>query len=236
VARLARLAVAATAHHVLQVGHGGHAVFVDDADRTAYLDALRDAAHAKQVAVHGYVLLSSEVHLLVTPQTPQGLSRLMQAVGRRYGLRFNRRHGRRGTLWEGRFRAAPIEPDPWLLRSLAWIETAASAGSAAAAAAYPWCSAAHHLGVQRDTLITEHPAYWQLGNTPFERELAWRQRLDAGVPPAQALQLLQAVRHDWALGGAAFLAGLGRHTDRPLAPRPRGRPMGSGGRVARALR
>jgi putative transposase len=227
-ARLARLALAGVAHHVLQVGHGGQAVFADDADRTAYVDMLRDASRAEQVAVHGYALLDNEVHLLVTPHTPRGLSRLMQAVGRRYGLRFNRRHGRSGTLWDGRFRAAPIEPDPWVLRSLAWMETAGGCAAARSDHANPWCSAAHHLGARRDALIAEHPAYWQLGNTPFEREHAWRRCLEAGLPAAQASQLLDAVRHGWALGGAAFLSGLGRLTARPLVARPRGRPAGGG--------
>lgn len=233
-ARLARLALAGVAHHVLQVGHGGQAVFADDADRTAYLEILRDASRAERVAVHGYVLLAREVHLLVTPQTSQGLSRLMQAVGRRYGLRFNRRHGRRGTLWDGRFRTAPLEPDPWVLRSLAWMEAEGGRDAVRAGQADAWCSASHHLGARRDALISEHPAYWQLGNTPFEREHAWQRCLDVGLPAAQASQLMDAVRHGWALGGAAFLSALGRKTARPLVPRPRGRPAGAGS--ARAAR
>ena len=109
-ARLPRLAVGGALHHVMQRGHDGHPVFRDDADRRLFLSLLSDAARAEAVAVHAYALLDSEIHLLATPAQAANLGRLMQAVGRRYVSAFNRRHQRRGTLWDGRFRSSLIDP------------------------------------------------------------------------------------------------------------------------------
>jgi putative transposase len=182
------------------------------------------------VAVHGYVLLDSELHLLVTPRSPEGLSRMMQMLGRRYGQVFNRRHGRRGTLWEGRFRAAPLEAHPWVGISLAWLEQApVAAGLAVRPADYPWSSAAHHAGLRRDPLLTDHAAYWQLGNTPFEREAAWRGILEQPVTSERASRLLDAVRRGWPVGGESYLSRLAATVGRPVAPRPRGRPRRTSG-------
>jgi putative transposase len=229
-ARLARLAVPGQAHHVMQRGHDGRLVFVDARDRQAFLAALKESADALQVAVHGYVLLDSELHLLVTPRSPEGLSRMMQMLGRRYGQVFNRRHGRRGTLWEGRFRTAPLEAHPWVGISLAWLEQApVAAGLAVRPADYPWSSAAHHAGLRRDPVLTDHAAYWQLGNTPFEREAAWRGILEQPVTSEQASRLLDAVRRGWPVGGESYLSRLAATVGRPVAPRPRGRPRRTSG-------
>jgi putative transposase len=224
-ARLPRLAVAGQAHLVTLAGAPGVPVYVDDADRRALLDALREAALQHQVAVHAHVLADDHLHLLVTPPTAPALGALMQALGRRYVAGFNRRHGRQGTPWAGRFRATVVQPGARLLEALLFIDGhALRAGRVADAGADAHCSAAHHLGLRRDPLLTVAAAYWQLGNTPFEREAAYRRLLDEGLGAARAQALGAASRKGWPVGDAAFLATLAQQLDRPVQPRPRGRP------------
>jgi putative transposase len=224
-ARLPRLSVAGLAHHLLQRGHNRQPVFLDDEDRAAFLALLRDLAAMERVAVHGYALLDSEVHLLVTPAGAEGLSRMMQALGRRHGARFNRRHGRAGTLWSGRFRASVVDPDGWVARCLCFIETeAARSGAAGGVDRFAWSSALHHLGERRDTLITEHLAYWSLGNTPFEREGAWRATLERSLTSSEIAAIRSAVERGVPLGSQSFRRGLAERLDRPLEPRAVGRP------------
>lgn len=224
-ARLPRLALGGHAHHVLQRGHSRQAIFIDDADRQAYLEALREAAANLRVAVHGYVLMGDHVHLLITPPDADAVGRLMQAIGRRYVAGFNRRHGRSGSLWEGRFRATVIEPVPHLLGCLRYLEqNPVRAGLTASAADWPWSSAAHHLGRRRDGVISEPSPWWALGNTPFDREHAWRRLLDEPMSLRDVQQYTDSVLKGWALGSGAFLAEIGTQTDRPLQARPRGRP------------
>lgn len=217
-ARQPRLAVAGLPHLVAQQGHPAQAVFVDDADRQAYLLALREALRSRQVALHAYHLGPGAVHLLLTPAEPAALSLALQDLGRRYGLAYNRRHGGSGTLWRGRFRAAPLQPERWALPAMVQVERAAAAEPPA------WSSRAHHLGMLRDVDITDLAAWWQLGNTPFERESRYAALLDEGLPTAAAQQLQQALASGRALGDAAWLAPLAQQLARPLQARPRGRP------------
>ncbi len=224
-ARLPRLALAGLPHLVLQRGLAHAPVFADADDRRTYLAALHEAAANLKVVVHAYVLLDDQVRLLLTPPSAEALSQLMQAVGRRYVSAHNRRHGRAGTLWDGRFRATVIEADGWLLTAAREIEQAPQrAGLVGRASDWPWSSAGHHLGRQRDPVVSAHPLFWALGNTPFERELAWQRLLDEPLPVAQQQQVEAALLKGWPLGSGAFLANLAGSTDRPLAPRPRGRP------------
>lgn len=223
-ARLSRLAIAGELHYVIQRGHNRQPVFLDDEDRARFLSALRDAATEHRLAIHAYALLDGEVQLLVTPQSDESLSRAMQALGRRYVAGFNRRHGRSGTLWEGRFRAAVVESERYFLDALALIERTPVPQFAADVADFRWSSAAHHLGRRRDPLVHDHPLYWALGNTPFDREMAYRRKLEQGVAAADAAALAAAAAKSWALGSPAFLGRLAAQTTRPLAARRRGRP------------
>lgn len=216
-ARLPRLAVAGQPHYVVQTGVHGQPLALDDVDRAAMLAALREAAATQQVAVWGYALLPQALHLVVCPATPEGLGRMMQTLGRRYVLAFNRRHQRSGALWGGRFRAAVVEPGAWLLAALARVDRLGQDSGG-------WSSAPHHLGRTRDTLLAEPREFWSLGNTPFERESAWRDRLAEGPDPARDDALARAVHGTWVAGSAAFAAEMTALAGRPGTPRRPGRP------------
>lgn len=224
-ARLARLALPGLPHHVIQRGHHLQAIVLDDQDRRSFLEMLREASVAHGVAIHAYALLDDHVHLLATPREAAGLSAMMQAVGRRYVAAFNRRHNRRGTLWEGRFRATVLEPGRYLLPCMSYIELhPVRHGVVAEPGQFAWSSHAHHCGVRNDPLVSDHSQFWALGNTPFDREARYRAILEQGLSSLQVRDITEATRKGWALGSPAFIAGLAQQVERRLAPRPRGRP------------
>jgi putative transposase len=114
-ARLPRSKAAGYPHHVIQRGNNRQAVFLDVADYCRYLNLLHEISAAQEVAVHAYVLMTNHVHLLVTPEADDGLSRFMQALGRRYVRWFNDRHQR--TCWHvcgisSSIRSAPVSRRP----------------------------------------------------------------------------------------------------------------------------
>jgi len=212
-ARLPRLVLPGHAHYVIQRGHSGQPVFADDDDRRVFLAALREAAAEQRVALHAYALPDNEIQLLATPPGAAALSLTMQALGRRYVGAYNSRHGRSGTLWDGRFRCAVVEPGAWLLAALRLVDGQAGLSSAA-----------HRTGGARDPLISDPPELFRLGNTPFEREAVYRTLLVQGVSPVEAASMREAALGGWAIGSAEFLRRIAADTDRPLRPRARGRP------------
>lgn len=225
VARLPRAVVPGELHLVIHRGQSGQPVFLTDDDRRRYLDALRTAARETQTAIHAYALLPGEVRLLATPPTAGALATLMQAVGRRYVKGFNQAHGRTGTPWEGRFRSTVVEADTHFLACLRFVESSLPLGAEAAAAdAAPSSSAAHHMGVRADPLITEHPAFWALGNTPFDREAGYRRLLDEPLPAMRHAEIADAGAKGWALGSTGFKERVADMTGRRATPAVRGRP------------
>jgi putative transposase len=223
-ARLSRLALPGLPHCVLQQPVHGSLLVQDDADRAALLKAVHDAAGRHQVAVWAYAIEPAALHLVLCPSTAEALGRMMQTLGRHYVPGFNRRHGRTGALWAGRFRAAVVEPGHWLLQALLRVDRL---GGWADSEGARWCSAAHRLGQRRDPGLADPPEWWALGNTPFERESAWRMRLQQGLDQEAEAALARAVHGAWAVGSPSFKAKVAALAGRPTTPRPAGRPLKS---------
>lgn len=231
-ARLPRLCLPDQLHHVLLRGNGGQLVCADDEDRSAFTALLAQHVVPHKLELHAWALMPDHIHLLLTPRQTMdadgtGLSLCMQAVGRSYVQAFNRRHGRRGTLWEGRYRSTVLQAEPWLLRAMVWMDTHPQrCGHTAQGALWPhsWVSAGHYLGSMQHKSITAPAAYWALGNTPFAREAAYRTLLEQGSAPAHTAALAQAALQGWVLGDGGYITGLQTLTSRRLHKALPGRP------------
>ena len=224
-ARMPRLVRAGLPHQILQAGHNGQALVIDDEDRRTWRALLSEVARVHEVSVHAWVLLDDRFHLVATPAREPALSRMMQDFGRRYVGYFNRRHVRTGTLWNGRFRAGLIEPGSRLLEVMQVVETRAQPTlNLEDPRDWPWSSLKHHVGGTSDALITEPAAFWAEGNTPFDREAAYRSRIEQGLDSATVAGILACARRGLPWGSVDFVRELEAQEGRSLKPRPRGRP------------
>ncbi len=224
-ARLPRLTLPGYPHHVIQRGNNRQTIFSSTADYQMLLGLIEENARKFGVSLHAYVLMGNHFHLLLTPESLDGLPRMMQAVGRRYVRYFNDSQLRTGTLWEGRYRSTLIQTDAYLLACMAYIDlNPVRAGLVVEARDYPWSSHGRYIGLRNDKSVTPHPLYWTLGNTPFAREVAYAELVKGGVPADQQKALTDSVLSGWALGDPDFVAELQKRTARRVAEIPPGRP------------
>ena len=225
-ARQPRLTVAGYPHHVIQRGNDRQAIVRDDADRDRLLDLWQEHALTFKVAIHAYVIMDNHFHLLLTPETNEGLSQMMQAVGRAYVRYFNLRHQRTGTLWEGRYRSNLIETERYLLACMVYIDlNPVRAGMVVQPVDFKWSSHRHCIGQVNDPWLKPHALFWGLGNTPFAREAAYVELVQTGLVQRDQAQLTQSALSGWALGSADFVGGLQQNTSRRLVPGKAGRPF-----------
>jgi putative transposase len=175
-ARLGRYFLAEQPLHVIQRGNNREATFHCDEDYERYREWLAAAAADNGCAIHAYVLMTNHVHLLVTPDAPAGVPRMVQTLGRRYVRYVNVSYGRTGTLWEGRYRAAPIDSDAYFLSCCRYIElNPVRAGMVRHPRNYAWWSyRAHALG-KADALVSDHGLYRALGRSSADRQGAYRE-------------------------------------------------------------
>lgn len=225
-ARQARLTVGGYPHHVIARGNNRQPIVHDDEDRQKLLDLWAEHAQAFRVDIHAYVLMDNHFHLLLTPEDSEGVPRMMQAVGRAYVRWFNQRHQRSGTLWEGRYRSTLIESERYFLACMVYIDlNPVRAGMVASASDHPWSSHRHCVGMAANKWLKPHPLYWALGNTPFAREAAYAELVQAGLSARQQDELTHNTLKGWALGSEHFVSKLRLSTPRRLQPGKAGRPM-----------
>lgn len=203
-------------------GLNRQSICLDDDDRQRLLAGLGDALKELRLSLHAWCLWPDRLQMLLTPHEAGAVGRLLQSLGRRYVAGFNARHGRSGALWDGRYRAHLVEPGANLLACMQWIEQGACGDPTLAEAL--GSSLPHHLGQRRDPLLTDPPDYWALGNTPFDREAAWRRALEQGQGATQSQAIAAALRSGRPLGSPAYLVMVEKQLGRSLARRPRGRP------------
>jgi putative transposase len=150
---------------------------------------------------------------------------MMQALGRSYVRYFNSRHGRTGTLWEGRYRSTLIQAERYLLACMVYIDlNPVRAGMVADPADYPWSSHLYYVGRRSDKLVTPHPLFWEMGNTPFARDAAYGELVHSGISPEKERALTDSALRGWALGEPDHVAELQRRTERRLEKAQAGRP------------
>ncbi|WP_344765140.1 transposase [Actimicrobium antarcticum] len=224
-ARLPRLVIPDQPHHLIQRGNDRRVIFRDDDDHRIFLSWLYEAAKQFKVAIHAYVLMPNHLHLLASPSDKDGLSGMMQWIGRHYVPYFNRKYERVGGLYQGRFKATLIDAEPYFMSCCRYIElNPVRAGMVADPADFPWSSYAHHVGTQSNPLITDHALYWSLGNTPFQREAAYRALVQQGLSSEEMTALTDAVLKGWALGSPQFRTQMEKRLQRRVGPVRRGRP------------
>jgi len=174
-ARRMRLVFPGVALHVIQRGVNRTACFRAEADYLVYLSQLRNLSAKHGCAIHAYCLMTNHVHLLLTPNTARSCTELMRDLGQRYVPYFNSRHGRTGTLWEGRFRSCIAESARYVLACYRYIElNPVRARMVSNPEGYPWSSYAINSGAHGDPYVAQHPEFVALAAEAEARHRAYR--------------------------------------------------------------
>ena len=140
-------------------------------------------------------------------------------LGQRYVQYFNRRHGRTGTLWEGRFRSCIAESARYVLACYRYIElNPVRAGMVDHPYGYLWSSYAVNSGMRADPMVVPHLEFTALGLASGTRYAAYRALVEQPLGEELLRAIRDATNADYPLASDAFKAALsteyGRRTDR----------------------
>jgi len=223
-----RVCPAGIPQHIIQRGHNRQNCFHSEQDFATYASILRTAVQRWNVAVHAWVFMSNHVHLLVTPVDDGAVSRLMHQLAGSYVRYYNTRHGRSGTLWEGRFRSCLVQDDEYLLQCYRYIElNPVRAGMVQHPGEYPWSShRSNALGV-RSSLLTPHDTYLGLGDESvlYQR---YRSMFEAHGTGKCDQGIREATRSGLVLGDTGFRDAMEKLCGHRLHHAPPGRPARRG--------
>jgi len=226
--RTARFIVPCVPLHILQRGHNRCPCFVEASDYDLYLRLLEQFSHLHGCRVHAYALMTNHIHLLATPERADSASEMMRSVNQRYVQAMNRRLGRSGTLWEGRFRSSLVDSESYLFVCHRYLEmNPVRARMVSFPGQYPWSSYRVNAEGARSSLVVAHSLFQDLGVDPPARQTQYRSMFDTPLSLLQLDSVRRAIKTDRPLGGQAFVARLGLQVGKPLSPPEMGRPRKS---------
>ena len=210
--------------HLVHRGINRAAVFIDDHDRALYLELLGSLLGELDIGVHAYVLMTNHVHLLVSAPAAGLVSRAMCRLGQQYVPAFNRRYGRSGTLWEGRFKSCLVDSERYLLSVYRYVEmNPVRAAVVADPRDFAWSSVHGNLALRKDALLTPHPSFLAFVSGVAGRA-AYSDLLSSALSEAELQSVRVHLRQERALGSVRFQRMVAETLNRPVAYRPRGRP------------
>jgi putative transposase len=217
--RQARVVAVAVPHHITHRGNNRQDVFLSDEDRRRYQHLLRDQLEPCGIDLLGWCWMTNHVHMIVIPDRPDSLARLVMRVHSRYAQDFNRRYRRTGHLWHSRFFSCSLGAGH-LQTALLYVDrNPLRAGLVGEATAYPWSSARAHASGADEAKMLSWDRLREIGGCPD-----WEERLRAPANAQEVERLRRATLSGTPLGEPEFLAELERRVGRALRPRPAGRP------------
>ncbi len=224
--RRPRLVVPEIPLHIIQRGNNRQACFFSDEDYLFYLECLLEYSQKTNCTIHGYVLMTNHVHMLLTPRDKDSVGQLMKRLGQRYVQYINRMYRRSGTLWEGRFRSCIAQEDNYLLHCQRYIElNPVRAEMVLHPADYRWSSYRSNAQGERIKLIKPHFMYKRLGLTATTRQASYRELFRSKLEPDLVDEIRKATNGNFVLGNDRFKDEISKTLGRRVKPGKAGRPV-----------
>ena len=214
--RTARASVGGLCYHVLNRGNGCAEVFHKRGDFAAFRELMAAANERLPVRVLSYVLMPNHFHLVLWPRGDGDLSRWMQWLLTSHVRRYHRHYHGSGHVWQGRFKAFPIEQDEHLLTVLRYVErNPLRAGLASRAEEWPWSSLAPRADGPRDELLSD----W-----PVPCPTNWVERVNRPQSEAEQAAVRRSIARGTPFGDERWTKRVARRLGLESSLRPRGRP------------
>jgi len=214
--RTARASVGGVVYHVINCGNGRTRVFREEEDYQAFINLIGLACDRVVVRVLGYCLMPNHFHLVLWPRGDGDMSRWMQWLMTSHVRRYHRHYRSSGHVWQGRFKAFPIQQNEHLLTVLRYVEAnALRAKLVRRSEEWRWSSLAEWSRRNRPAWLTT----W-----PVDRPRQWRRLVNEPLTDTALTALQNSVRRGAPLGQPAWAARMARRLGLQSTLNPRGRP------------
>jgi putative transposase len=216
--RTARASIGGVIYHALNRGNRRETVFHKPADYDAFIKAMVDAGHRVPVDLLGYCLMPNHFHLVIRPRADGDLGRWMQWLLTAHARRYHRHHGTTGHVWEGRFKAFPLQDDDHLVTVLRYVErNPLRAELVLRAEHWKWSSLPGWL--------SNDPLLWR--GPPAPRDSGWLKRVNDALSASDLQRLRHSVQRGRPFGDEDWTRQTAEKLGLESCLRPRGRPKKS---------
>ena len=202
-------------YHVLNRGNRQEVVYHKPGDYQAFVETIADAKRRLAVDLIGYCLMPNHFHLVLRPMGDGDLGRWMQWLLTAHAQRYHRHYKTSGHVWQGRFKAFPIQDDDHLVTALRYVErNPLRAELVSRAEHWRWSSLPGWL--------TDDPLLWR--GEPQPRGPDWLDRVHQPLSAGDLQRLRASVGRGAPFGGESWTKTIVDRLGLESSVRPRGRP------------
>lgn len=225
---MARVIVPKCPHHIVQRGHNRNAVFVSDEDYEYYLSTLFEWKVELQIKVYAFCLMTNHVHLVLDPGTHvDSIGFLMKRLAGRQTRYVNKKEGRTGSLWEGRYKTSPIDTESYLMRCCRYVElNPVKAKMVRFAEDYRWSSYQAKIGASGFNWVDFDVCYLGLD----DRKNSYKAFVESGIAESEQVFIQNTLERNQLTGGGAFVDEIERRIGIRIEHRKQGRPKNNSDR------
>ncbi len=200
-------------------GNGRATVYHSDSDYRSFINLIGKASDRLPIRVLAFCLMPNHFHLVLWPYADGDLSRWMQWLLTSHVRRYHRIRGTSGRVWQGRFKAFPIQEDRHLLTVMRYVErNPVRANIVASASDWRWSSISGGVSPRWEELLTESPVA-KPGN--------WEVLVDTPMNRAETEALRRCARRNAPYGDNVWTEKTARDLGLESSLRRRGRPSGT---------
>lgn len=215
-ARTARASKGGICYHVINRGNARSTVYHNDSDYESFIHLMRMACDRIPMRVLSYCLMPNHFHLVLWPYGDGDMSRWMQWLLTSHVRRYHRLRGSSGRIWQGRFKAFPIQQDRHLLTVMRYVErNPVRANLVCNSADWNWSSISASAPIQRQSM---------LASSPVSRPDGWRELVDMPQNQVELDALRQCARRNAPFGSPAWTDQTARSLGLEASIRRLGRP------------
>ena len=215
-ARTRRRSIGDVCYHVINRGNRKERVFHDDVDYRRFIHLLTLANERVPIRALAWCLMPNHFHLLIWPWADGDLSRWMQWLMTTHVRRHHLRYDTTGRIWQGRYKAFPVQQDHHLITVLRYVErNPLRAGLVERAEHWPWSSLSNRVSGQM-------PVFWHAGPTP--RPVDWVGYVNQPERKGELAKLQRCAQRQTPFGDEAWVLSTARQLGLMWTIRSRGRP------------
>lgn len=170
-----RIQTADTLQHIIARGNDKQDLFIDTGDYKMYLQLLNAAKIEYGLKIYNYCLMNNHVHLLVSPSVDGAMAKVMERVTKQYAKYFNKKYGRKGHVFEGRYKSLIIQKESYFVACMRYIDmNPVKANLAKKPQDFRWSGfAALGYGRKREVALDQHEYFTEGCRTKKSVRLAY---------------------------------------------------------------
>ena len=212
--RTARASLGGVCYHVINRGNAKSTVYHDSDDYQSFVALMAKACDRLPMRILAYCLMPNHFHLVLWPYGDRDLSRWMQWLLTSHVRRYHRRRGTSGRIWQGRFKAFPIQKDAHLLTVMRYVErNPVRANLVSSAADWKWSS--HSQSVSKCQEL-------KIAAAPVSRPRDWLQFVDTPQSPSELDALRRCTQRNAPFGSRAW----SKHTAKTMGLEANAKSLG----------